>query len=910
MKIKITISLILFFISITFSQKVYQIENEGLIRVIQFDRYVSTIKLVNKYTGEYYPVDSEEFKIMIDDYKADFTGIVLTNKDFELRDKIKEIVKNKKLVFPLINKKYGIEADLYYEADGKHFSHKWIEIKTTQKRNISTIDVERINIIGAKKSHPMHVYDGCEKSDGPVYADNFFMGLEFPKHDNTFEGNYIRLKHFPGKDLHPGESYLSKKAVIGAVPNKPLQRHKDMFFQYIDEYRGSPVRNFKVYNTWFLLVFNQNEKDLLNGINTHVKPLYDRGIKLDGYVVDDGWQNKNTLWEVDSSMIPSGLGPKGKIQTELKKYDCNLHLWLPLTGQYGLASRGKEGNWYEENAYETGSNWCLCLAPGNKIYKDKKERLLELVKDGVKSFKADFAYLGCDKKGHNHLPNKYYGMEANVEGVIDIISSLKQVEPKLIYYLTTSINRSPWWLKTNDILWESAGDDIKNYSGNGEPTPAQVRMSGRDDWHWRNNLKWFVPQTSYMTHGIIASSNPDDELYTSLQELIDISILYYARGVMWSEIYVTDMNDRYWDTLAEVIKWSDKNYDILTKQPVMSGGPSEGKPYYWSHFNKSKGLVIARNPGNYPRVIEIPVSEESGIPEEKNKNYKASIIPVSTLSNIKSEELGVFSYNQKISVVLEPWQVKVIEINSVNKPVSKKTELSINDLDLGTIKTGAIIKQQIRIIGETGKLNINKKFNSSWLNVTEEDKTLFLTINSTDLKFSAAYNELVQITTEAGNKLSVSVKFNTDLNPDAAFYYLSELKPEKAVQDYGTLANDKSCDGHQISIAGQKFERGLGSHANSEIIYNLEKYSAKKFQAYAGHDDETKGSIQFFIYTDNGEGFDKEPVFRTPVMKNGDKPVFVDIDITKTKRIKLVITDGGNNINGDHGDWADAKITR
>jgi hypothetical protein len=35
----------------------------------------------------------------------------------------------------------------------------------------------------------------------------------------------------------------------------------------------------------------------------------------------------------------------------------------------------------------------------------------------------------------------------------------------------------------------------------------------------------------------------------------------------------------------------------------------------------------------------------------------------------------------------------------------------------------------------------------------------------------------------------------------------------------------------------------------------------------------------------------------------------VDVDVTGTNRLTLVVTDGGDSIEYDHADWADATIT-
>ena len=68
------------------------------------------------------------------------------------------------------------------------------------------------------------------------------------------------------------------------------------------------------------------------------------------------------------------------------------------------------------------------------------------------------------------------------------------------------------------------------------------------------------------------------------------------------------------------------------------------------------------------------------------------------------------------------------------------------------------------------------------------------------------------------------------------------------MQGWNELAKDKSVSGKKISIAGSKFDRGLGTHSNSEIHFELDKEYAW-FESEIGVDDNSgaNGSVQFKI---------------------------------------------------------------
>ncbi|MCE1189827.1 MAG: NPCBM/NEW2 domain-containing protein [Ignavibacteria bacterium] len=887
----------------------YTVESEGIARRIQISPYVHTDLLVNKYTNAQFTTQGKEFSIMINDTSANFSGVILSAEDFIIDGKIEQL-NGGSITIPLISPVYGLKVRLHYSPDAAFYLHKWLEIEnhSLSPCNISVIDVESIQLSGVTPVLPSQVFGENTSGDGPVFADNFFFGLEFPKQDNTLNGSTIRLRHFPGCDLQYGESICSKKAVLGASPDKPLHRLKDSFFEYIDQYRCTPIRNIKVYNTWFLLDFRQREDTLLQAIETHIKPLFDRGIQLDGFVVDDGWQDKNSLWEVNTTMIPGGIGIGSPLQKSLLKYNTKLHLWFPLTGQYGLADRKKENEWYSAHGYETGTNWSLCLALGNRIFQDKKARLIQVVRSGVTGLKADFALLGCNKKGHHHLPNAQYGMEANINGIIDIISSLRKENPNLFYYLTTAINKSPWWLGTNDVLWESFWEDLKYYSENGEPTPAQVRMSGRDEWHWQHTMKWFVPQTSYMTHGIIASDDSTDELYCSLQEMIDISILYYARGVMWSEIYVTSMNDKYWDALSDVIKWSDKNWNILTRQPAMSGGPSGHAPYYWSHFNNDSGIIVLRNPTLHQRGVTLVLNESLRMQEISGHSYKVDVDPVSALSKIHRETLGYFHYGDTISVSLKPWELKVVAIVPENS-YSDYIMYQPAELDFGKIEIGRSYTKHFNIThGKDCTVDISDQARFTIIS-DGNGRGYTLVLNTEKLEYNKSYSG--EITVRSSEVVRyIPIIYKTGLDPAAKQVYLSEIEIESHIQSWGGLGKNVSASGRPIIICGQKFDKGLGTHSNSETIFDISSYRMSSFSSEVGVDDETNGTVEFFVYRDFGMGFEKTPVFASGVMKKGDKAKLINVDIRDVKKLKITVGNGGDGINGDHADWGNARLIR
>ncbi len=133
--------------------------------------------------------------------------------------------------------------------------------------------------------------------------------------------------------------------------------------------------------------------------------------------------------------------------------------------------------------------------------------------------------------------------------------------------------------------------------------------------------------------------------------------------------------------------------------------------------------------------------------------------------------------------------------------------------------------------------------------------------------------------------------------------FLDTLDPVSVKQGFGELKKNRSVWDKEIMIGGKHFRRGLGTHANGEIVYNLDgKYRA--FQAWAGPDMATNGSMGFTVLVDGQKRWESGRMLR------GDAAKRVEIDLTNAKELRLVVDDGGDSIGGDHADWADARLLK
>lgn len=130
--------------------------------------------------------------------------------------------------------------------------------------------------------------------------------------------------------------------------------------------------------------------------------------------------------------------------------------------------------------------------------------------------------------------------------------------------------------------------------------------------------------------------------------------------------------------------------------------------------------------------------------------------------------------------------------------------------------------------------------------------------------------------------------------------YLSDVVDySKVSTGWGEKGKDKTCQGSQIKVGNKVYKKGIGLHANSTIIHNLDK-KYTRFSGVAGIDNEVEGGNAIFrIYADNSLIYEKE-------LSGGEADEF-NLSVSGVTELKLM-TDANGSESQDHTDWADAKL--
>ena len=242
---------------------------------------------------------------------------------------------------------------------------------------------------------------------------------------------------------------------------------------------------------------------------------------------------------------------------------------------------------------------------------------------------------------------------------------------------------------------------------------------------------------------------------------------------------------------------------------------------------------------------------------------------------------------------------------------------------------------------EIGVTSYELKNNTGKINVTAqaqvEDATVCMYLKDSSQKESSKGKLSKEFTLYEGNNCIVvevtavdgKTKKVYELNVDArGLVYASDvidagslegITNVKAQAGYGNITLDTNVDGNAkillVDENGSKvaFDKGLGAHASSEIIYTLEDgHEFQYFEAYAGVDyakySYDASTVSFEVWVDGQKAYDSAELLGGPVRATTPMQ-FVQVDVTGAREVELITKEVDTNAY-DHSEWADACFTR
>ena len=524
-----------------------------------------------------------------------------------------------------------LAVDFKYERGNNRLNIVAVQLVTTSGRVVAedvhpgftghkSVDAEYHMLVPVAGTY--HLRYWVEKQTEPVTSSgriSLSLGMGNPEESSDMKvpEDMVRGMWVRKAKLLP-EAPWKVSSVMGLFA--PGQQRRS-FLSYLEREKPVPYRTMVHYNDWYEVGIvlhdyadprkRTSEKISMGILNTWKKELFEkRGTKIDAFVIDDGWDDFNSLWGFHVG-FPNGFS---KVDEVARSMDCGLGTWLGPVGGYGASKRMRIESWNRENPNNRIANFELSNPVYFNAFVGRCKYMIENY--DMRYFKFD----GISTKFHAKGP----GALEDAEGILSVLAALREARPDIYINTTVGTWASPFWFMHADSIWrqENDFDQIGNMG------------DARDRWiTYRDRLvhEVFVegaplfPINALMTHGTIITRNgPPRVMSKEPANCVKEMRTAFTSGSGLQEIYVDAdlMNQEggvLWDELARCIAWVRRNADVLADTHWVGGNPwdkkkQDGDIYGWASWNRSKCTLSLRNSSKHTKVLKSTLREILDVP--------------------------------------------------------------------------------------------------------------------------------------------------------------------------------------------------------------------------------------------------------------------------------------------------------
>jgi hypothetical protein len=443
----------------------------------------------------------------------------------------------------------------------------------------------------------------------PVIMGDAFFGFEHPLSACAVKDDEVTCSIARELPLRADQT-VTYSSVIGVSPAGQMRRG---FLNYIERERARPYRPFLHYNSWYDIGFDNpyDEASALDVIRSFGSELTrKRGVKLDSFMFDDGWDDPHTLWSFGAG-FPNGFTP---LRTAAEKYGAEPGVWLSPWGGYDPAKEERLKYGHQQGLETNEGGFALS---GPKYYARFREVTLRFMRDfGVNQFKID---------GTGNVNSVLPGSEfdSDFQAAINLISDWRSVSPAIFINLTTGTYPSPFWLQYADSIWR--GDDDHSFAGIGSWRERWITFRDGATFHGVVRQGPLFPLNSVMLHGLIYARHAEHLDTDPGKDFANEVHSYFGSGTQLQEMYITHslLSEEDWNTLAEAAHWSRNNADVLVDTHWIGGDPKKLEVYGWASWSPRAGILTLRNPSDKPQTYSIDVAQSFELPLHAPRTFQA-----------------------------------------------------------------------------------------------------------------------------------------------------------------------------------------------------------------------------------------------------------------------------------------------
>ena len=596
---------------------------------------------------------------------------------------------------------YGVEA--IDPESGKIIAK---EIKTGETGDSSKNNTYTLKNLSPKKDIVLKISVGTDGSGssngkiilaGAVHKSSVTLSPKKTRGDRAKTPDTLSA-YVPVVDaLRPSES-MTFSYVIGYCQD--TKQFRRAFSTYLNNERAHPYRVLPHYNNWYDHGINRNDlpvekrftrEEALSSMRAFRKELWEkRGVFINSYLWDDGWDNFDSLWGFNAN-FPNGF--KELADEAHLVPGASIATWMSPFGGYG-------GSFSRRLNYAKRMGFIDRDAPGMQLSKPKyyaafRDRILQMIKDyDMNLFKFDRMGSGSDANG---AADRY---AADLRAVGNLCGEMRAAKRDVFINCTVGTWASPYWLMWCDSIWKGHNDcDSLGRAG----TARQRWVTYRDNViHDRFvAASPLFPLNSLMMHGIlVCRSSPHNTMrdyrgtgnfmyngegYATPTACADFASEVWmgvALGTGLQEYYITPqfMSATWWDILAKGVKWIKANESTLMDSHWIGGDPGEGTHYGntrgpakdvygYAALGEKKGIVILRNPSDKAQSYKLVLDDVLEMPgAAKASKFKPTVIFNSSAEYENTNSPNAFkpiwprNTAQEVEWVLPPFATILFEV--------------------------------------------------------------------------------------------------------------------------------------------------------------------------------------------------------------------------------------------------------
>ncbi|MDE3163683.1 MAG: enterotoxin [Acidobacteriota bacterium] len=448
----------------------------------------------------------------------------------------------------------------------------------------------------------------------PIVAGNWFLGVEDPLSTSRVTGSCVTQRRATAwvdreLPLRAGQQ-VSYSAVIGVAREGQMRRD---FLAYLERERAHPYRTFLHYNSWLDLgLFTPyNEAEALDRMHAFERELVEkRGVKMESFLFDDGWDEHHSLWQFNSGFSDGFTA----VRKAAEQAGAEPGVWMSPWGGYATPKKERI-EFGRLQGYEVVDGGYALSGP--RYYDAFRDVCLRMIREyGVNQFKFD---------GTGNADSVFPGsrFDSDFAAMMHLIGELRAARPDIYINLTTGTWPSPFWLLYADSIWRGGDDSATEGVG----TTRERWITYRDADTYRRVVQGgpLYPLNSLMLHGIIYARFQKGLDSDSGNDFRNEVRSYFGTGTQLQELYITPslLTHANWDDLAEAANWSRANADVLKDTHWVGGDPGWLEVYGWASWAPRKGILVLRNPSDKAQAITLRLADAFELPPDAAREYAA-----------------------------------------------------------------------------------------------------------------------------------------------------------------------------------------------------------------------------------------------------------------------------------------------